>query len=176
MLDRLIAIILILAALHGQKDIGRLTQVANDIWKVSETVQPFCGPKAREATALALVSIANHESGWVLGVQDCTYKKKDPAISLFALNGPVAFAGYSKKEICNDNKLAARLSLQILMLFKRCGTTLCMMQGYASGNTSIKSIAANELDSTFFRRLISEHIVIVYKNGCLYADEVKITK
>jgi hypothetical protein len=173
MLDKIFAIIIILAALHGHKDEERLKQVATDIWDVSAKFQPFCGPKAREATALALLSIADHESGWHPKVQNCTYGQKDPAISLFALNGTVAFGGHSKKEICNDNKLATILAANVLMLFKACGTSICLFQGYASGDAGIKSLAANQLNTTFLSQLYKQNIVVGYKDKCLYADEIK---
>lgn len=173
MLSRLISIIFILAALHGHKDEERLKQVATDIWETSETIQPFCGPKAREATALALVSIAEHESGWHPKVQNCTYGQKDPAISLFALNGPVAFGGYSKKEICSNNKLATKLSAKSLMLFKGCWTSACLFRGYASGNAATKSKAADEIEYIFQIRLKKEKLFVIYKNKCLYANDIK---
>lgn len=176
MLERIIAIIIFLAALHGHKDEDRLKQVATDIWEVSATVQPFCGPKAREATAIALLSIADHESGWHPKVQNCTYGQKDPAISLFALNGSVAFGGHSKKEICKDNKLAATLAANVLMLFKSCGTSICLYRGYASGDASVKSDAANQLNATFLTQLYKQQIVVGYKNKCLYAEEIKKKK
>lgn len=103
---------------------------------------PFQGPKAKEATVLALLEIARHESGFREKVEDCRITGDPPskhakideglAISMFQLQSNSRFdlfkkAGmfpgtrrprprfYSREEVCKSNPLAARLALHALM-------------------------------------------------------------
>lgn len=103
---------------------------------------PFQGPAAQQATALALLEIAWHESGFRSKVENCTINGDPPrrgaplseglAISLFQLqanNHEDLFitegvrAGtriprpkkYSRASICKSNALAAKLALHALM-------------------------------------------------------------
>jgi len=169
MLPRIVAVVMALATLHGFQDAPRLRQVAQDIWDASGTVQAFCGPAAREATAWALVSIGDHESGWDPRVQNCTWPRGNPADSLWQLEGIVARDGHTRAEVCSDNALAAQLAAKALGRFKRCGDLGCMFRGYASGNTATQSKAARELESAFALRISREGFTVSYVNGCLTA-------
>jgi hypothetical protein len=174
MLARLAVIVGQLAAAHGHHDSARLDAVARDIWTAAGERPAYCGDDttdaAQYATALALVGIARHESGLHPKVQNCTFGQKDPAISLFALNGPVAFDGHSKREICGDNALAARLSAKALARMRGSGDVLTQAQGYASGDTRVKSKAAREIADQIATLHMRERIVVGYKNQCLTAE------
>ena len=103
---------------------------------------PFVGPAAEQATAIALLEIAWHESGFRSKVETCVINGDPPrkgsppseglAISLFQLQsnnhedlflkgGFVAGTHtprpkrYSRETICQSNAIAARLALHALM-------------------------------------------------------------
>lgn len=99
---------------------------------------PFTGPAAAQATVLALLEIARHESGFRAKVEDCRITGDMPskyskitegrAISLFQLQSnnwydlfemvntkPPRYRWYSRAAICASNQRAAQLALQTLM-------------------------------------------------------------
>ena len=103
---------------------------------------PFQGPKAKEATVLALLEIARHESDFREKVEDCRITGDPPskhakideglAISMYQLRSNSwydlfkkagVFPGtshprprsYLREEVCRSNPLAARLALHALM-------------------------------------------------------------
>lgn len=174
MLARLAVIVAHLGAAHGHHDTARLEAVARDIWTASGERPAYCGDDttdaAQYATALALVGIARHESGLHPLVQSCRFGQKDPAISLFALNGPVAFDGHSKRAICADNLLASRLAAKALARFKGCGDVLTQAQGYASGDTTVRSKAAREIADLIATLQWRERIRVIYRHNCLTAE------
>jgi hypothetical protein len=170
MLARLTAIVLALALHHGHRDETRLRQVAADIWAAAESSPVFCGQAAVESTALGLVAIAHHESGWHPRVQDCRYNPHDPAVSLFALQGPIARGGRSREAVCSDNALAARLAGFVLTRFRRAGSLYVMARGYASGDTRIVSRAAREIADLIAALHWRERIVVAYRDRCLTAN------
>lgn len=175
MLARLTAVVLSLAAHHGHHDEARLRGVADDIWRAAGERPAYCGEgdAAQYATALALVGIADHESKLHPKVQVCTYGQADPAIILFALLGPVAMQGHTKREVCSDNALASRLAAGVLARMKGCGDVLTQAQGYASGDTKVKSKAAKEIADLIVTLQWRERIFVSYRNSCLTAAYVK---
>jgi len=124
---------------------------------------PFTGPAASQATALALLEIAWHESGFRSKVEDCRITGDPPtghskitegrAISLFQLQSnnwydlfemtntkPPRHRRYSRDAICKSNPLAARLALHALMrqamtarASTKPGGVAAMFYTYASG-------------------------------------------
>jgi hypothetical protein len=173
MLARLAVIVAAIGASHGHHDSARLERVATDVWQAAVERPAYCSDPSTDAgqyaTALALTGIATHESGWHPKVQACTYGQRDPAISLFALNGPVAFDGHSKRAICADNMLAARLSAKVLERFKGCHDVSCQARGYASGDTRVRSDAAREIADQIATLHWRERIFVTYIDGCLTA-------
>lgn len=174
MLARLAVIVSHLAAAHGHHDTARLDAIARDVWQAAGERPAYCGDPetdaAQYATSLALVGIATHESGWHPAVQDCTYGQQDPAIGLFALNGPVAFDGHSKRSICANNLLSAKLAAKAFGRFIGCGSVLVQAQGYASGDTRVRSKAAREIAEYVATLHWRERLQIVYRHNCLTAE------
>ncbi len=125
----------------------RVCRIAREVSAVvhehtAEDRIPFVGPAAEQATALALLEIAWHESGYRSKVETCLINGDPPrkgaplseglAISLFQLQANNHFdlfvmggfvAGtrtprpkrYDRETICQSNALAARLALHALM-------------------------------------------------------------
>jgi hypothetical protein len=170
MLTRLTAIVLALALRHGHADADRLRAVAADIWRAAETSPVFCGFANHEATALALVAIAEHESGFSPAVQRCTHDPRSTQYGLFQLQGHVAMGGHTKTQVCSDNALAANLAASVLARFRRVGSLLTMAQGYASGDTRVRSKAAQEIAALIATLLWRERIFVSYRNQCLEAS------
>jgi len=157
----LFAVILMLAGAHGKapEDQMRLHQVAADTWAEVESTPveslPFVGEAAREATALALVAAADHESGYWSKVQDCSacfrgsqYCDKGLSITLYQLReGSGAWGKHTREELCADNRLATQQALKHLLRTRRAGTTLSLMRGYARGG---RRQAGPEMDALFW--------------------------
>jgi len=162
------ALIAGLALRHGVADVPRLSRVADDISQAS--VEPvFCGSRAADALSVTLIAIAEHESGWQERVQTCAYSV-DSQYSLWQLKGSVSMGGHTKTEVCSDDALAASLAAKVLMRVRRCGSVECMMRGYASGNTLVRSRAATELSNLVFGLVWGAGIILRYRNGCLSAE------
>lgn len=176
MLARLAVIVAALGSHYGHHDRDRLHQVAADIWAASGERPAYCGDDtdvAQYATALALVGIAVHESAFDKRVQDCSWWAGNPAVSLFQLQGPVALDGHSKRAVCASNVLASRLAAKALARGKGCGDQLTAVQGYASGDTKVKSKAAREIADLIATLQWRERIFVAYRNSCLTASYVK---
>lgn len=112
------------------------------------SVLPFDGPAAKEASALALAVIAFNESGYRQEVRDCRVKgDNERSATVFQLiRGPGRLT-YTEKEICSDDALAARLSLNVLTWYMYTGTVKSIFQGYATGNAAIGSQGSkNQID------------------------------
>jgi hypothetical protein len=156
-----IALAGILSLVHptAQRDINRLSTVAADIALAVDMAPslPFSGPAAREATALALVAIAGHESGFQARYATCAstgdrLAHHGPAegrsISLWQLMRGWAWGEYSRAEICpetptDSRPLAAWLALRVLRLHgARCRRVQSWFNGYAAGDCSVRSAAA----------------------------------
>lgn len=107
---------------------------------------PFDGPDAREASALALVSIAAGESAFAAEVADCRRVGADhPSITAWQLLGRWASGPYSREELCASPRLAAERALWVLAVHaERCGTPAKAFAGYASGDCGRDSHAARE--------------------------------
>lgn len=172
MLARLAVIVAQLGAAHGHHDTARLDAVAREVWQAAGERPAYCGEgdAAQYATALALTGIAVHESALDKRVQDCTWWKGNPAVSLFQLQGPVALDGHSKRAVCADNMLASRLAAKALARMKGCGDLGCQSRGYASGDTKVKSKAAREIADLIATLQWRERIFVSYRNGCLHAS------
>jgi protein tyrosine phosphatase (PTP) superfamily phosphohydrolase (DUF442 family) len=165
------ALILALASRHTpvlEADEYRLQAVAQEIWEAAGEVQAFCGTAAREATSLALASIAEHESGWDERVQDCR-RTGGQAISLYQLEQP-AWAGHRRADICADNELAARLAATALARGKGRADVRELFGSYASGGTPPRNRAGDEIASLYASLSARAGVVTRYKDGCLTAE------
>lgn len=95
-----------------------------------------------ERTALALVAIAQHESGLRAEVADCRVTGDvGQAFTAFQLRGPFAFGGHSVRSLCRSPRRAARRALAVLARHGRCGEAQAFY-GYASGRCDRPSSAA----------------------------------
>jgi len=105
---------------------------------------PFTGAAAPEASALALVAIAHHESGFRAAVSDCRIVGTDhPSITAWQLWGPFARGPYSRRALCAEPRLAAERALWTLAHHaERTRTPAGAFRGYASGDPAVRSRAA----------------------------------
>jgi hypothetical protein len=115
---------------------------------------PFKGPEARAATALALVAIAFHESGFNAKVSDCRRLGAfEPSITAFQLHGVFSRGPYTMKELCRSPRLAAERALYVFSHHAgRCRTPLQWHSGYAGGNCG-RAYAAAKRQCAIWERL-----------------------
>jgi len=173
----LLALVLALGP-RGPDDASRLTAVADDIWTASESRPAFCGPAAAEATAILLATVADHESGWRAGVQDCSlcvpggqWCDHGLSAALWQLRrGGMWRTDEERAEICADNAVATRLALSLLRRYRRENTIEGMLRGYASGWTSQRSKAAADMATLFGRLSGKLRLRVGYLNGCMHAE------
>ncbi len=150
----------------------RLEGVANDIWAVTDSVDsnkmgPFVGEASHEANALALTTIAAHESGCWEKVQTCEicyygslWGDKGRSVSLYQLHeGSASWGGFSRKEICDSNRVATKLAWNIVRRNKNSSTSLNLFKGYARGG---RRLAAWEMDNIFQNLLLKSNIKLSY--------------
>lgn len=133
----------ILSLSHGaiRRERGYLEEIAEDVTTVVETEDAhilFEGPAARQATALLLVAIAAHESGFSHEIDRCE-KRGDGgrSRSMWQLIGSVHLEGHSFEEVCENRRLAARLALHALAESRErdpFATTQRLLNAYAGGS------------------------------------------
>lgn len=103
-------------------------------------------PDTPERTALALVEIAHHESGFRREVSDCRVVGARGDITAFQLLGWWARGGHTRGELCASPRLAARAALVVLATHaRRCGSMAAAFRGYASGDCGRRTRAGREL-------------------------------
>jgi hypothetical protein len=160
---------------------------------------PFQGPAAQQATSIALLEIAWHESGFRSKVEDCRITGDLPtrhskineglAVSMFQLQAnnredlfefaqtkPPRPRRYSREAVCSSNVLAAKLALHALMrhAVKSRGTTIPasvsgMFFTYASGKSG-KTKAGQEHVEQFEAMTRKHGLVLVPKNGAMWVE------
>ena len=148
------------------------TEIANAVEDPHETL-PFTGPAAKEASGIALVAIAWHESNFRQVVRDCRMTGDHGAsISSFQLMKGTSWFHYSKDEICTNPQLAATLALRVLNWYDRSVSTKSLFQGYATGSWAVQATAADEIRKLFEEALASQGIKVRRKPHTtkLYAD------
>lgn len=130
------------------------------------TELPFDGPAAKEASAIALVAIARNESDFNQKVRDCRVKGDNGrSISVFQLiNGPGRMK-HTEKEICEDDTLAARLSLNVLTWYRYTGSSKSLFQGYGTGYANLTSRGAKNQNDYFTWAIAKNKITISRKTG-----------
>ena len=127
---------------------------------------PFDGPAAKEASAIALASIAKNESDFRQEVRDCHIKGDNGrSISVFQLIRGPGRLKYSEKDICLDDGLAAKLSLNVLTWYKREWSLKSLFQGYATGSPYLKSQGATNQHAYFTNQLAANKIRLFRKPG-----------
>lgn len=109
---------------------------------------PFHGPAAREASALALVSIAFGETGFREIWIDCVEGGDNGrSVSAFQLMRGAAWYGAARHELCPTSPLAAYNALRVLTGYsERCqrSAPVGWFYGYASGSCGKPSEAGRE--------------------------------
>ena len=178
-LSVLFGIILGFAAHRGAapEDQMRLNMVAQNMWDAAQEseTKPFAGEAASEATALALASVAGHESGFWSKVQDCSicypgspFCDKGRSISLYQFHvGSGAWRGYTRQEICGSNVIATGLALRILNRHAKANHPLGLFRGYARGG---RAQAAWEMHQMFAYATRKADIVVSYRDGHMQAS------
>ena len=120
-------------------EIWRVGDIAADICSVSEAA-PM--PVGVMPTALALTAIAWHESRLSARVQRCEGRPL-PSVTLWQLEGRVAFGGHTRTELCADTRLAASRALAMLGRYSRRGSWHARFAGYHDG--SMSTVAGDEM-------------------------------
>lgn len=139
----------------------RIVGLAEDIALAAELHDgaPFVGPARKEALALALVSIALHESAFMRRVGTCHLTgdrmiwqrpHEGPSITYFQLKGRIAWGGNTRFQLCMLPKLAAYRAVAVLRLYAL-STHGGMFRGYASGNSAMPTTAARRRCATWER-------------------------
>ena len=130
----LYGVILMFAGVRGAStdDQARLQSVAQDVWTEVQTskILPIGGEAGAEASALALVAFAGHESGFWSKVQDCSactrgsmLCDKGTSISLYQLHeGSTNWSTFTRAQICESNSIATSLALRALNRGRGAGT------------------------------------------------------
>lgn len=168
-------------ALHRDKmvDPSWAAGVANDQWqsaaKEADQRDPMmCGPEATAGIALALLAVAQHESGLWRSVQDCSvcvpgqWCDNGRSISLYQLHvGSGAWGDFPREAICSDNRLATDLALRVLRRHRKASDPAHLFIGYARGGLRK---AGPEMAAIFTGLLLKTGIVVKYVDGCLHAS------
>lgn len=157
----------------------RLTGIATDIAKVSLAQPVFDGPKGAEATAIALLTVAQMESGFWAKVQDCSicypgsqWCDQGRSITLYQLQGRMAWGQYSREQLCESNTLATERAHAILHRFRNVRSTLALFDAYGRGGPVVMAPAraAQKKNNAFNSHLRKRGIRIVWRNGGLWAE------
>lgn len=142
----ILAAILSLPGVHGDRP--RLEADARAIASASESSNLFGGPLG---SSMALVAIAQHESGFASDVETCKRTGDGGrSVSLFQLQGPWAWDGHTRAEVCSSVTLAASLALSVLSRHSKC-TPRGIFMAYASGDCARKSDAGEALYQSWVR-------------------------
>jgi len=180
-MEHFIALVLsLVSAIVAATDGDRLRQVATNIWQRGHEAPFFCGEQNGEASALAMLAVAVHESGLQGSVQDCSICRRPGgwcpggAVSLYQLVPGVAWGGFTRSEICSDNRVATLLASNVLTLHSGGHSTAHMYRGYASGDPLVFSRAAREIEAGFQRLLRHARIKVVYVDGCLTTRRIPL--
>jgi hypothetical protein len=177
LVEYITAIVLSLALRHGHTDQARLRAAASDIVDAATSYPALCGGEAVQATALMLVSVAEHESGWHPAVQDCTCARlKMPCGSgrswtLFQLEGPAAFGAYTRAELCSNVYLSASRAALVLRHYRGRSSHARLFAGYATGGNG-PSKAGDEIATIYGGMLRRAGLAVVYRRGCLTAERI----
>jgi hypothetical protein len=123
-------------------EIQRIGGIVADVCAVSESAPMVAGPDGATVTALALSAIAWHESRMSARVQRCEGRPL-PSVTLWQLEGRVAFGGHTRTELCADTRLAASGALAMLGRYSRRGSWHARFAGYHDG--SMSTVAGDEM-------------------------------
>lgn len=177
-LDILFGVILMFASAHGQSsdDQMRLRAVAQDYWEAVEAAPrtPIHGEAGKEASALALVALAAHESHFWSKVQDCSacvmggeFCDHGLSVTAFQLReGSGAWGVYTREQLCESNVLATERALILLNRHRKAGSTLGLFKGYAHGG---RRQAAKEMDEMYAYAIRKAGIIVKFSDNQLWA-------
>ena len=172
MLD-LAPIIVALAATHGHTDVERLQDVASDVRTVAEQTPVFCGEASVDATALAMIAVGEHESGWHPGAQSgelCNrgaWCDRGASRGLWQVN-VAGWDGWSKADIDGNVRLQATLSIRLLRRFRGRSSTAALFSAYASGGGKVSRVG-RDIDAIFRTLARRNGIAVAFSGGCLRA-------
>lgn len=153
----------------------RYRGIATEISSAVETAEqyPFEGPAAKTASAIALATIAQHESSYREAVRSCRVRGDGgQSISLFQLYRGRSWFGHSSTEICEDPVLAGKLALNVLDWYSTSRSLTSLFQGYTSGKRSITSWSATSTRRDFEKQLKVNGIKLQFRRDYskLYAE------
>lgn len=160
----------------------RLHGVAQDIWAATDAVPedtlPFRGEAGKEASAVALVTVSFHESGFWSKVQDCSvcypgsaWCDKGRSVSLFQLReGSSSWGAYTRAELCEDNAKAAERAMVVLSRHRQAPVPVTLFDAYARGGAGRQpGRAALEMSKYFDQFSKRAGVRVAYKNGAMQA-------
>lgn len=115
-------------------------------WLAPEAPLPFSGPRALEATILALAAIAWHESHFDERVIACR-RNGDHGLSItaFQLMRGHGWGPYTRRELCYSQRLAAIRALDVLIHNGGRARTAAGVFANYSGNDGRESKASREI-------------------------------
>lgn len=152
------------------QDADRLHGIAIDVASAVESAEvlPFDGDAAKEATALALIGTAFHESKFRADVQDCSLCSGKTAwcdhgrsVSIYQL---MLWRKSDRAKVCASNAAATKAALATLVKHARySGSSRSMFCGYASGDPGRCGKAANRLYKGFLKRVADNGITVDWR-------------
>lgn len=157
---------------------ARVTTIATDIAKASQRPL-FGGPRGIDATALALLTIAQTESGFWANVQDCTlcypgsaWCDQGRSVTIYQLQGPMAWGGYTREQLCTSNSLATERAHAVLYRFRKVRTSLTLFDVYGRGGPVAMqpTKTAKNKDRVFANHLRTQGIRLGWKHNALWAE------
>lgn len=160
----------------------RFMGIAKDIATVSSAKPIYGGPEGVTATALTLFAVGRTESAFWGKVQDCSlcypgsqWCDRGRSITVYQLQGHWAWGKYNREQLCASNAAATERAHAILFKFRKSHSTLAMFAAYMRGGHIhfAPPKGAKDKESTLQHHLRKKGIVVTYKNGGLYADQVR---
>ena len=126
---------------------------------------PFRGPARLEASAMVLVAIAHHESGFRPGIYDCSLCDGSTArcdhgrsVSIYQMQKS-AWQGWDRESVCEDNHIASYLALSWYTRFSG-GSAKSSFRSYAGCIPELDCKGGDGLTSDLEKALKKAHIQV----------------
>jgi hypothetical protein len=135
---------------------ARLEPVAHAIAEEAAVAPLWPGDDGVRRTALVLVAIAWHESGFREEVRTCAVRGDGGAsLGTTQLHRGFAWFGHTAEEICGSDALQARLALRVLGVHRGRGVAseAGLLRAYASGDAGRDTRAGRELRAALERTM-----------------------
>jgi len=156
---------------------AHLCTIASDVSGVVGQASrlPFNGPAKYEASAMVLVSIANHESHFRSGIYDCSLCDGKTArcdhgrsVSIYQMQRS-AWQGFDRQSVCEDDFIASYLAFRWYLKFAS-PSPKSSFRGYAGCQLDLDCKGADGITADFEKVLRKAHLFL---NG-RYATYLKL--